>query len=65
MESTHAYAPIYIELNRFRQSEGAAAFDHSRAVAAEHNRPTLVLDQEDELLELAFVEVGDGAERHP
>jgi hypothetical protein len=28
-------------------------------------RPTLALDQEDELLQLALVEVGDGAERHP
>ena len=28
-------------------------------------RPTLALDQENELLQLAFVEVGDSAERHP
>jgi hypothetical protein len=28
-------------------------------------RPTLTLDQSDELLHLVLVEVGDGAERHP
>jgi hypothetical protein len=41
--------------------------DHDRmtGLLGRSARPTLTLDQSDELLHLVLVEVGDGAERHP
>jgi hypothetical protein len=39
--------------------------DKMTSLHARPARPTLTLDQPDELLHLVLVEVGDGAERHP
>jgi hypothetical protein len=71
LHSRGALAPVFAELNKYDATthfigqSGKTTQIVTLADIDRFGRQTLALDQEDELLQLAFVEVGDSAERHP
>jgi hypothetical protein len=71
LHSRGALAPVFAELNKYDATthfvgqSGKTTPIVTLADIHRFARPTLASDQEDELLQLTFVEVGDSAERHP